>query len=63
VVEATGAKMSDITKTTVYITDLANFAAMNEIYKSYFPADPPARATVKADWSIRISWSRSTRLR
>jgi reactive intermediate/imine deaminase len=49
VVEAAGAKMSDITTTAVYITDLANFAAMNEIYKSYFPADPPARATVKAD--------------
>jgi enamine deaminase RidA (YjgF/YER057c/UK114 family) len=41
--------MSDITKTTVYITDMANFAAMNEVYKSYFPSEPPARATVKAD--------------
>jgi len=49
VIEAAGAKMSDITKTTVYITDLANFAAMNEVYKSYFTSDPPARATVKAD--------------
>ena|SRR5437868_1631110 len=49
VVEAGGGRMSDITKTTVYITDMANFAAMNEIYKTYFPSDPPARATVKAD--------------
>jgi reactive intermediate/imine deaminase len=49
VIEAAGAKMSDIAKTTVYITDLANFAAMNEVYKTYFASDPPARATVKAD--------------
>ncbi len=49
VIEAAGAKMTDIAKTTVYITDLANFAAMNEIYKSYFSTEPPARATVKAD--------------
>ena len=49
IVEAGGGRMSDITKTTVYITDLANFAAMNEVYKTYFPSEPPARATVKAD--------------
>lgn len=49
IIEAGGAKMSDVTKTTVYITDLANFAGMNEVYKTYFPNDPPARATVKAD--------------
>jgi reactive intermediate/imine deaminase len=49
VIEAAGAKMTDIAKTTVYITDLANFAAMNEVYKTYFTSDPPARATVKAD--------------
>ena len=49
IVEAGGGKMTDIAKTTVYITDLANFAAMNEVYKTYFPSDPPARATVKAD--------------
>jgi reactive intermediate/imine deaminase len=49
VIEAAGAKMSDIAKTTVFITDLANLAAYNEVYKTYFPSDPPARATVKAD--------------
>ena len=49
IVEAGGGKMTDIAKTTVYITDLANFAAMNEVYKTYFASDPPARATVKAD--------------
>jgi 2-iminobutanoate/2-iminopropanoate deaminase len=49
VVEAGGGKMTDVTKTTVYITDLANYAAMNEVYKTFFPTDPPARATVKVD--------------
>ena len=49
ILEAGGAQMSDVVKATVYITDLANFAAMNEIYKSYFTSDPPARATVKAE--------------
>jgi len=49
VIEAAGAQMTDIAKTTVYITDLGNFAAMNEVYKTYFASEPPARATVKAD--------------
>jgi len=49
IVEAGGGTMANIAKTTVYITDLANFAAMNEVYKTYFSSDPPARATVKAD--------------
>lgn len=49
IVEAGGGGISDIVKTTVYITDMANFATMNEVYKAYFPSEPPARATVKAD--------------
>jgi reactive intermediate/imine deaminase len=49
IVEAAGGTLGDVVKTTVYITDMANFAAMNEVYKTYFPAEPPARATVRAD--------------
>jgi aminoacrylate peracid reductase len=49
IVEAGSGRISDIVKTTVYITDMANFAAMNEVYKTYFSSEPPARATVKAD--------------
>ncbi len=41
--------LSNVVKTTVYLTDFANYAGMNEIYRSYFPNDPPARATVRAD--------------
>jgi 2-iminobutanoate/2-iminopropanoate deaminase len=31
----------------MYLTNLGDFAAVNEVYGSYFPADPPARATVQ----------------
>jgi reactive intermediate/imine deaminase len=48
-VEAAGGAMLDITSTTVYLTDLANSAGMNEVYRTYFPVDPPARATVRVD--------------
>ena len=34
-------------KTTVYLTNLDDFVAMNEVYAKYFPVDPPARATVE----------------
>jgi reactive intermediate/imine deaminase len=48
-VEAAGGTMLDVTSTTVYLTDLANSAGMNEVYRTYFPVDPPARATVRVD--------------
>jgi len=48
-VEATGGTLRDITRTTVYLTDFANYSGMNEVYAMYFPGDPPARATVRAD--------------
>jgi enamine deaminase RidA (YjgF/YER057c/UK114 family) len=49
VVEAAGGTMSDIVQTTVYITDLSNFPAVEEVYKTYFPTDPPPRATLRVD--------------
>lgn len=48
-VEAAGGTLMDVTQLTVYITDLANSAGMNEVYRTYFPVDPPARATVRVD--------------
>lgn len=48
-VEAAGGTMRDVTQTTVYLTDLTNAAGMNEVYRTYFPEDPPARATVRVD--------------
>jgi len=47
VVEAGGYTMGDIVKTTIYLTDLANFTEVNNAYKEYFAGDYPARATVQ----------------
>jgi reactive intermediate/imine deaminase len=41
-----GASMSDVAKCTVFLTDAANFQAMNKVYHEFFPTDPPARSTV-----------------
>ena len=38
---------AQVLKTTVYLTNLADFAAMNEVYARSFPVDPPARSTVQ----------------
>ncbi len=47
VLAAAGIDFSAVVKTTIYLTDLANFAAVNAIYGEAFPAAPPARATVQ----------------
>ena len=44
---AAGADFSHVARTTVFMIDLAEFAAMNEIYSSYFTAPYPARSTVQ----------------
>jgi reactive intermediate/imine deaminase len=59
-VEAAGGNLLDVTQTTVYLTDVANSAGMNEVYRTYFPVDPPARATVRVqlghpDFLVEIS--------
>jgi 2-iminobutanoate/2-iminopropanoate deaminase len=46
VIKASGADLSDVVKTTVYLTRIDNFAPMNEIYAQYFDTEPPARTTV-----------------
>ncbi|MEM3017693.1 MAG: Rid family detoxifying hydrolase [Candidatus Bathyarchaeia archaeon] len=46
VLEAAGSSMKDVVKTTVYLTNLDDFKGMNEVFKTYFPTDPPARVTV-----------------
>ncbi len=47
IVEAAGSSLARTVKTTVYLADLADFAAMNEVYARYFPERPPARSTVQ----------------
>ena len=47
IVEAAGSKLSHVIKTTVFLKNMSDFAAMNEIYARYFSATPPARSTVE----------------
>jgi 2-iminobutanoate/2-iminopropanoate deaminase len=44
-----GATMADVVKVTVWLTDTANFAAMNEVYRRWFDEPRPVRACVRAD--------------
>ena len=44
---AAGADFSNVARTTVFMVDLGEFAAMNEVYSSYFTAPYPARSTVQ----------------
>jgi 2-iminobutanoate/2-iminopropanoate deaminase len=46
ILEAAGTSLSKAVKTTVFLTDMANFKAMNEVYAEFFPQHPPARSTV-----------------
>jgi 2-iminobutanoate/2-iminopropanoate deaminase len=43
---AAGAKLGDAVKLTVYLTDMAFFAEVNEVYGSFFEKDPPARVAI-----------------
>ena len=43
---AVGLDYGDVVKATVYLRDFDEFGAMNAVYRQYFPADPPTRATV-----------------
>ena len=45
ILEAAGTSMANAIRTTVYIQDLADFAAMNRVYAGFFAQDPPARST------------------
>jgi 2-iminobutanoate/2-iminopropanoate deaminase len=46
VCDAAGATLGDAVKLTVYLTDMAAFAAVNEVYESFFESDPPARVAI-----------------
>jgi 2-iminobutanoate/2-iminopropanoate deaminase len=46
VLQAAGSSLDRVVKTTIYLTNLGDFAHVNEVYGSYFTQDPPARATV-----------------
>ena len=48
VLDAAGSDLQLVVKTTVYLADMAEFTAMNDIYGKFFTDEPPARATVQA---------------
>ncbi len=48
ILKAAGASLDQVVRTTVYLADMNDFAAMNEAYGTYFPSPAPARATVQA---------------
>lgn len=48
VLEAAGTGLGNVIKTTVFLADMKDFVAMNEVYGQFFTVDPPARATVQA---------------
>lgn len=47
IVEGAGSKLGHVVKTTVYLKNMTDFTAMNEVYARYFLAAPPARSTVE----------------
>ena len=48
ILEEAGASFDHVVRTTVYLADMNDFAAMNEVYGTYFSSPAPARATVQA---------------
>lgn len=65
VLEASGASLESVLKTTVFLKDMTDFPKMNEVYGRYFATNPPARSTVQAaklprDVSVEIDAIAST---
>ena len=52
VLKAEGMDFSRVASATVFLADVRHYQPMNEVYRSYFPKDPPTRATVEADIAI-----------
>lgn len=46
ILEAAGSGLNYVVKTTVFLQNMADFAAMNAVYAEFFPANPPARSTI-----------------
>lgn len=60
VIETAGGTMADVTFNSIFITDWANYAAINQVYAEYFPGDKPARfciqcGLVKPDALVEIA--------
>lgn len=49
ILNAVNVPITDIVKTTIFLTNMADFPAVNEVYAEFFPHEPPARATVEVN--------------
>ena len=47
ILHAAGMTYDDVVKTSIFLTDMNNFSAVNQVYSTYFHKDPPARETVQ----------------
>ncbi|MFQ3658691.1 MAG: Rid family detoxifying hydrolase, partial [Anaerolineae bacterium] len=47
ILESQGLTLDHVVKTTVFLQNMGDFAAMNEVYATFFPSHPPARSTVE----------------
>jgi 2-iminobutanoate/2-iminopropanoate deaminase len=48
ILEASGFSLRDVVKVSIYLRNASDFQKMNDVYKTYFPDNPPARTTVEA---------------
>jgi aminoacrylate peracid reductase len=49
VLQAAGGSLQDVAFNHIFLADMTHYAAMNEVYREYFPANPPARYCIRAD--------------
>jgi aminoacrylate peracid reductase len=49
VLEAAGGSLKDIAFNHIFLSDMSSYAGMNEVYREYFPKDPPARYCIRAE--------------
>jgi len=47
ILEAAGLKLTNIVKTTIFLKNITDFAAVNKVYAGFFPEEPPARSTIE----------------
>ena len=52
VLEAAGSSLDKVVKTTVFLANMGDFRAMNEVYSEFFPNEPPARSTVEVGLAL-----------
>ena len=55
IVEEAGGTMSDIVKTTVFLTDKRDFGGMNKVFAKFFPQNPPARSCIEVGLAANVS--------